>query len=325
MNMAGNHKLAAIFNGLLNVLILAGVGSLAIATPDDAHPHQQTQAKNTTVNAQPKFEYEVASIKKIIPGNGIINLTGRIGMTDTPDGFIARFATVKMIVLKAYAVDDYQLTGAPDWVIKERYDIDAKFDSATADELQKLSPTDRIPARLQMLQALLTERFNLTIHREDKDVQVYYLVVAKNGLKLHEVKLDDADSSKPKAGPAPGSGTMVVGGAGGQIRGYATTVATLTSMLTSVFHRFVIDRTGLTEKYDFTLRWMPDENQLPPSSGVQVSPGGASSGLPSTDPSPNAGPSLFTAIQEQLGLKLESAKGPVEFIVIDRVERPSGN
>jgi uncharacterized protein (TIGR03435 family) len=295
----------------LAIPILAGflgaTATLAQSQPQDKSVHK------------PALQYDVASIKQIIPGSGFTNVTGRIGMTDTPDGFVARFATVKMLIVRAYAVDDYQLTGAPDWTNKESYDIDAKFDGSTADELQKLIPTDRLLARQQMLQALLAERFSLTIHREDKDVQVYYLGVAKNSTKLHEVKLDDADASKPKPGPAPGSGAMTLGASGGQINGYASTLATLTGMLTRVLHRPVLDRTGLTEKYDFTLRWTPDDNPSPSS------PGGSSSGLPSADPAPNSGPSLFTALQEQLGLKLEPAKGPVEFIVIDHVEKPSGN
>jgi uncharacterized protein (TIGR03435 family) len=295
----------------LAIPILAGIIGVASTGA-------QAQTQNISAH-KPALQYDVASIKLIIPGSGITNVTGRIGMTDIPDGFVARFATVKMLIGRAYAIDDYQLTGAPDWASKERYDIDAKFDSSTADELQKLSPADRVIARQEMLRALLAERFNLTIHREDKDVQVYYLVVAKNGPKLQEVKLDDAESDKSKAGPAPGSGAMTVGASGGQIRGYATTLATLTGMLTRTLHRPVLDRTGLTEKYDFTLRWTPDDNASQPA------PGGSSSGLPSADPAPNSGPSLFTAIQEQLGLKLEPAKGPVEFIVIDRVERPSGN
>ena len=311
-NFLGATRLA-----ILAIPILAGfIGSTAAPA--------QSQAQDKSAH-KPALEYDVASIKLIIPGTGVTNMSGRVGMTDTPDGFVARFATVKMLIVKAYAVDDYQLTGEPDWINKERYDIDAKFDSAIADELQKLGLTDRIPARQQMLQTLLAERFSLTIHREDKELQIYTLIVAKNGPKLQEVKLDDADSNKPKAGPAHGSGMMTVGASGGQITGYASTLATLTTMLTRVLHRFVIDRTGLTEEYDFTLRWTPDENQLPPSSGFQVSPAGSSSGLPSADPYQNAGPSLFTAIQEQLGLKLESGKGPVEIIVIDHIERPSGN
>jgi uncharacterized protein (TIGR03435 family) len=301
----------------LAMAILAGIVGAAVTLA-------QSQPQNTSAHKS-ALQYDVASIKLIIPGNGIANLSGRVGMTDTPDGFIARLATVKMLIRRTYAVDDYQISGAPDWVSKEVYDIDAKFDSSTADELQKLSPNDRILARQQMLQSLLTERFNLTIHRDDKEVQVYYLIAAKNGPKLQEAKLDNADSSKPKAGPAPGTAMMTVGAAGGQIRGFASSLASLTGMLTRTLHRPVLDRTGLTENYDFTLRWTPDENQLPPSSGFQVSPAGSSSGLPSADPNPNSGPSLFTAIQEQLGLKLESAKGPVEFIVIDHVERPSGN
>jgi len=284
----------------------------------------QAQPQNISAD-KPALEYDVASIKQVIPGGGLINAARIIPYLETPDGLIARFASLRMLILRAYAIDDYQLSGAPDWIIKEHYDIDAKFDGTTADKLQKLSPTDRVLARQQMLQELLAERFSLTIHREDKEVQVYYLITAKNGPALREVKLDDADSSKPKAGPAPGSGTMTVGASGGRINGYVTPIATLTGMLTRVLHRPVLDRTGLTEKYDFTLRWTPDDLPPQPSSGVQGTVGASSNGLPSTDPSPNAGPSLFTALQEQLGLKLESSKGSVEFIVIDRIERPSGN
>jgi uncharacterized protein (TIGR03435 family) len=227
-----------------------------------------------------------------------------------------------MLILRAYGVDAYQISGGPDWINSERYDIDAKFDGATADELQKLSPNDRILARQQMLQTLLIERFNLTIHRDTKELQIYSLIVAKNGSKLKEVKLDDVEANKPKVGPPPGRMDMTVGGALGQIRGFASPLANLTLGLTNYLHRPVIDRTGLTGIYDFTLRWTPDENQAQGSSGAQ-GPAGSANGLPSTDPS--GGASLFTAIQEQLGLKLESAKGPIELIVIDHVERPSGN
>jgi uncharacterized protein (TIGR03435 family) len=217
--------------------------------------------------------------------------------------------------VRAYGVENYQVSGGPDWINSERYDLDAKFDGATADELQKLNSNDRILARQQMLQKILAERFNLTVHRESKELQTYSLVVAKIGPKLKEVKLDDADASKPKAGPAPGTGQMMVGGTWGQISGFATGLSTLTGSLTNYLRRPVIDKTGLTGRYDFTLRWTPDTNQTQDSS--------ITNGLPSGDPT--GSPNIFTAIQEQLGLKLESAKGPVEIFVIDKIERPSGN
>ena len=311
------HFLSATRLAILAIPILAGIIGSAVT-------RAQSQPQDKSAN-RPALQYDVASIKLIIPGTGLINAARIIPYLETPDGFIARFATMKMLIHRAYAVDDYQISGAPDWISKEHYDIDAKFDSSTADELQKLSLTERNLARQQMLQTLLAERFNLNIHRETKELQVYTLVVAKNGPKLQKSKLDDTEPDKPKAGPAPGTSTMTAGASGAQMRSYASPVTTLASMLTMYLHRPVLDKTGLTEKYDFTLRWTPDENQLPPSSGVQGTAGGSSSGLPSADPAPNSGPSLFTAIQEQLGLKLESSKGPVEFIVIDHVERPSGN
>jgi uncharacterized protein (TIGR03435 family) len=282
----------------------------------------QSQAQDKSAQKH-ALEFDVASIKRVIPGSVRTNLSGRIGTSDTPDGLVGRFVTVKMLILRAYAVDDYQISGAMDWVNSERYDIDAKFDSSAADELLKLGPNDRILARQQMLQTLLTERFSLKVHRETKEVQLYVLVVAKNGPKLQEVKLDDTESSKSKGGPPPGTGYMTAGPSVGQMRGYASLIANLTGMLTRYLHRPVIDRTGLTGRYDFTLRWTPDENQPQASSNSQGSPGFSLSGLPASDPT--GSPTLFTAIQEQLGLKLESAKGPIEFIVIDHVERPSGN
>jgi uncharacterized protein (TIGR03435 family) len=300
-------------------LLTAGasvVFALIPSTPSWAQ--SQTHDKSANSGA---LEYDVASIKRFTPGGPLI-LNGFHPFVETPDGLVVRMATVKMLILRAYGVDAYQISGGPDWLNSERYDIDAKFDGATADELQKLSPNDRVLARQQMLQAILAERFNFTIHRENKELQTYSLIVVKSGPKLQEVKLDDADPSKPKVGPAPGTAQMTVGAAGAQMRSFASNLTSLAGMLTNYLHRPVIDKTGLTGIYDFTLRWTPDENQSQGTSGAQ-GPTGSANGLPSSDPT--GGASLFTAIQEQLGLKLESAKGPIELIVIDHVDRPSGN
>ncbi len=137
-----------------------------------------------------------------------------------------------------------------------------------------------------MLQTLLAERFKLTIHRETKEIPIYALVAAKNGPRLQEAK--DKDKI----------GSMSIGR--GMLRGQ-TTLADLARYLSSSADRPVMDRTGLTAGFEINLQWSPDT-------------------------SPEAsGPSLFTAVQEQLGLKLESSKGPVELLVIDHAERPSGN
>jgi bla regulator protein blaR1 len=301
--------------GLLTVGVAVVFGLIASTS---SWAQSQTQDKSANSDA---LQYDVASIKRFTPG-GPPNLNGFHPIVETPDGLVVRTATVKMLILRAYGVDAYQISGGPDWLNSERYDIDAKFDGATADELQKLSSDDRVLARQRMLQTILAERFNLTIHRENKELQIYSLIVAKNGPKLKEVKLEDVEANKTKAGPPPGRMDMTVGGSGGQMRAFASPLANLTQGLTNYLHRPVIDRTGLTGMYDFTLRWTPDENQAQGTSAAQA-PGGSASGLPSSDPT--GGASLFTAIQEQLGLKLESAKSPIELIVIDRVERPSGN
>jgi uncharacterized protein (TIGR03435 family) len=276
----------------------------------------QSQPQRTSANA-PALEYEVVSIKLFKRGQGATP-SGAPGISETPDGLVGRTVTVKRSIQKAYAVEDYQISGVADWISSELYDVEAKFGSATVDELQKLSPNDRILARQAMLQALLADRFNLTIHRENKDVQGYMLIVAKNGPKLQHAKQGDTDSNQPKD-----NASMAIGTAQAQMGGQGTSLLTLARMLTTYVHRPVLDNTGLTDKYDFTLRWTPDQIQPQRAPGIQDTAGGALNSVPVADP--NGGPSLFTAIQEQLGLKLESGKGPVEFVVIDHVERPSGN
>ena len=170
-----------------------------------------------------------------------------------------------------------------------------------------------------MLQALLADRFKLTVHRETRELPVYSLVIGKNGPILQETKPD------PSAPPAPGPAASR-GGSSIRISKMSSGPATMTALHTSAsdladslsvqLGRTVLDKTGLTSRYDFTLKWTADDAQLPLPSGSAPPPS------LTTDPS---GPTLFTAVQEQLGLKLEPGKGPVEVVVIDHVERPSGN
>jgi uncharacterized protein (TIGR03435 family) len=152
-----------------------------------------------------------------------------------------------------------------------------------------------------MLQSLLEERFKLRLHRESREEPVYELVVAGGGPRMKQA----ADSLKqPQRGLRMGRG---------QLTGTAAPISILINQISQQLGRSVIDKTGLTGQYDFELKWTPEFNQS------QASP---------ADPGPQpdlGGPSIFTAIQEQLGLKLESTKGPVEVIVIDSAEKPSEN
>jgi uncharacterized protein (TIGR03435 family) len=232
------------------------------------------------------------------------------------DGFTATNVPLLTLIrqaygLRAFAIDD-RIFGGPAWLSAERYNIDAKIDDAVAEKLKQLSPDQSKLARQHMLQALLADRLNLIVHRETRDLPVYSLVVAKNGPKLQESKPDDPylDGFKDKSGRG-GTGIMM---GSGSIVGQAAHLDALVPLFSILVGRTVVDKTGLTGTYDFKLKWTPDQNLAATSTG--------SAGV---QPPESSAPSLFTAIQEQLGLKLEPGKGPVEVIVIDHVERPSGN
>ncbi len=179
----------------------------------------------------------------------------------------------------------------------ERYDIVAKPEGEGDVTPDQLKP---------MIQALLAERFKLTLHRETKELPVYALVVAKNGPKLQEVE----------GGPTKTKGAQMRMGRG-LLNAQAVSMTMLATSLSNQLGRSVIDKTGLTGNYDVKLEWTPDEGQSfgPKEGGPEGAP-----------PPPSAsGPSIFTAVQEQLGLKLEPQKGPVEILIIDRIEKATEN
>ncbi len=206
---------------------------------------------------------------------------------------------------------DDQLVGAPSWLFSEGYDIEAKVDDSLAEEFGK----DCGPAfyrgscayrqpMLLMLQSLLADRFKLRVHREAKEGRVYDLVVAKGGAKfLHAAPPPEWAATAPGSAPPhpcvppPGMGCIEA----------QTSMGLLAEVLSGVVDRPVIDRTGLKGGYFVKL----------------VSARGSAAATYSS--SESSGPSIFTALQEQLGLKLEPAKGPVETLVIDHIERPTEN
>lgn len=298
-----NRALSGIRLAGFTTLLILG---LTITFASNAQPHQQSQSASAPV--LPKFEYEVASIK-------LDQSDHTSSMTNNPaDGFVATNISLKGLILNAYGILDFQIVGGPDWINSERYVIDAKMDAETADSLQKLKLEDRIRARQQMLQALLADRLKLTIHRETRDLPVYFLVVAKNGSKLQQAKPGDtyANGVKGRGGPV-GQG---MGSTTGRFTSSATAqgvpLSNLTAFLAGPLGRPVLDRTGLTGNFDFALKFAV----------ARPGPDDTLNGRPMPD---SDLPFLFEAIQEQLGLKLEPGKGPVEVIVIDHVERPSGN
>ena len=279
--------------------------SLLGAIPNQIPPQQQ----NAPASA-PTYEFETASIKP--------NKSDIVGFRPgfTADGYRAEDTNVHWLIQQAYDIQDYQLSGISDWMNKEPYDVEAKMDPSVADALSKLPPAQLKLARQQMLQALLAERFNLKIHRETKDGPVYFLTIGKNGPKLQDAKARKTPGMLNADG-TPGPGHIQIGpGSEGadKARAFSTTMKSLGDWLTMEIRRPVLDKTGLPGVYDFTLEWMPD---APPPSSPDAANGVTLPGVP--------GASLFTALQEQLGLKLEPGKSPIEVIVIDHVERPSGN
>ena len=206
--------------------------------------------------------------------------------------------TLKFLIAETYNVRAYQVSGGPGWIGQERWDIRAK-----AEGVEGRLSAEQFYA---MVKALLADRFQLKIHSETKEMPVYALLVGKNGSKL--IAHNNALPSPEKAG------------AGRSYIRFTTTA--IAKMLSWEVGRPVVDKTGLRGEYDFKLEWAHEQGQdvlealgLPRSLLRPEAP----------PPSDSYRPSIFTAVQEQLGLRLESRKGPVEIIMIDHVERPSDN
>ena len=206
--------------------------------------------------------------------------------------FNAENASIKMLVLNAFRIHGYQLVGAPGWADNDKYDV-----NATMDETSKLPAEQQGKQISLMVQSLLIERCKFKFHRTTKDLSTYDLVLAKSGPRLQDAKPDERFSSM-------GSDT--------QLKVTGATMAQLAQQLSAQLNRTVLDKTGLAGRYDFTLHYAPDHDEPAPGYGQGAA-------------QPDAGPSIFSAIQDQIGLKLVAAKGPVEMIVIDHIEPPSPN
>ena len=263
-----------------------------------------------------KQKFEVASVRENTADDGKI----MIGIQ--PGG---RFNAVNVplwdLIRQAFGVQRTQIVGAPDWTNTARYDIVAKAEG----DIPRAGPAAPIGPLNFMLQDLLEDRFKLRAHREQRELPIYALVVARAdkqlGAGLRPSSVDCAAMrgrggrpGMPPPGPPPPGERPVCGMrvAPNQVLAGGIPLTQLTQMLCVFTQRIVVDRTGLTGNFDIDLTFTPEQlPQGPPPPGVP---------LPSIDPN---GPSLFTALQEQLGLKLESDRAPVEVLVIDHVERPT--
>jgi uncharacterized protein (TIGR03435 family) len=234
----------------------------------------------------PSPTFEVASVKPNSSGdNGSRTNSNKGEMTVTN-------ATLKSIIQSAYDVRNYSFSG-PDWLSSVRFDISAKF---PPEDSAQVSPEQRRLTRRLMMQNLLAERFKLEAHRETKMLPGYALVVAKKGARL-----------KPSEKP---DGTSISTN-NGLMDGYGMSMASLANMLSNSLQGPVADMTGIEGRYDIKLEWSTEEG----------GGGGVGGGASADGKSPDTRPSIFTALQETLGLRLESRKVPVEILVVDHVER----
>jgi uncharacterized protein (TIGR03435 family) len=274
-------------------LVIAMTVGFGLVNPTQGRDLAQTKTQDGAANT-PKFEYDVASIRPAKDPEGIWRLDY--------EGDTLRGVNVPLlyVVKTAFGIyEDYRILGAPKWLDSTTYDISAKIDAPTMDALKKLPREQQERAHEQMLQDLLAKRFLFAAHRETKELPVYFLVIGKNGPKLPDAKPDPNGPNTAVWNPTMRAGIITA-------TAHNMTTEGLANYLKEPMSRTVLDKTGLTGTYEFTLRYTPDNAPQPP-------PGGADA------------PSLITALQEQLGLKLEPGKGPVEVIVIDHIERPSGN
>jgi len=263
------------------------------------------------VGAKPMFGFEVATIK---PGDAANDPRRHLMMS------LGRFTTRNMplrdVIMFAYDAKSLsQISGYPDWVSSAVYDIDAKEDESTTAALERLPMDERVRQVRLMVQALLAERFQLRVSHRVKEIPVYALVVAKGGPKLKQSTAPPMSAATPPAGELPRGGGFR--GRPGQLESNGATMDFFASgplsSMPEADGRVVINKTGLTGNYDFTLKWTP-ESVTPALSSA--------AGAPAPD---NSEPGLLTALEDQLGLKLVAQKGSVETLVVESIDRPTAN
>jgi bla regulator protein blaR1 len=263
---------------------------LTLATAGAVAPRWIAFAQQPVATQPPK--YEVSSIKPNAGGDFPYTFH-----TEPNGSFTATAVTLKRLMMTGYQHQGYRIVGGPAWVNSQRWDVQAKY------SVSRPVSDNEFP---QMLRTLLAVRFQIHTHSETRSLPIYELVVDRKGSKLRRV-----DGGKTKLEIQTGNGL---------IRFTKATARTFASQLGYALGRPVIDKTGLSGEFSFALDWTPAlrEDGGPTTSGLPPE-------TPEQPPSITDGPSIFTAITKQLGLRLESGRGPVEVLVIDHAEKPDAN
>jgi bla regulator protein blaR1 len=297
-------------------LLLGSAAGLAIALPivlgmvGGSSLRAQTASGAPSPAAAERPSFEVASVKPNTSGDRAVRIImqpgGRLDATN---------ATLRMLVRNAYRVQDFQIVGGPDWMNSDRFDIVAK---AGVLDSNGFLPEDQFVA---MVRTLLVDRFKLTTHKDTRHLPVFALTVArpdgKIGPQLQKSTFDCESAARRSVlppGPPPREGTRPTCGmriGPGVMAAGGVSMSQLANAISSMTNRVVLDRTGLHGGFDVDLSWTPEIPQGRLPLGVE---------LPAIDPD---GPSIFTALQEQLGLRLESTNGPVDVLVIEHAEQPT--
>ena len=286
-----DRRLSRSMNSCMRALLLCAAGGIAMAASAFAQAAAATPQKTS---GKPSA-YDVITVKPSKPSSGLGSWSRW-----SPDGISMTGATVQTLIIESYDIlTPDQIANLPAWASSDRFDIEAKMDEDAMAAIKKLPDAEQSHQHQLMMQSLLADRFQLRVHHATKMLPVYDLVVAKGGLKLKETAEDE------NSGWSKGRGSY---------SGHRISTDDLVFILSNEVGRIIVDKTGLAGKYDIALKWTPDE--MAASAGQQAN---------ASPPAADAPPSIFTALEEQLGLKLESAKGPVDTIVVDHVEKPSEN
>ena len=286
-----------------------------------ASPAAEIRAAQTAPDGPlPPF---VSSVKRSL------ETSGRMAMRVEPMGRTMTGLPLRQLIVQAYGIQPNQLIGGPDWMQSDRWDIQLRAETA-------VSP----PQMNLLVQQMLADRFKLVVHRETREFQIFELRLAgdegRPGPDLKPAAVDCGPQGRGRGVPAPpppggregspGRGTPSLGGCRmmmtmGRFEANGQPLSALATFLSNQLGRPVIDKTGLSSGFDIVLSWTPDNYR--PGDGAQNPP--LPPGIPPPPPIDPNGPSLSTALQEQLGLKVESTRGPVEVLVIDSVQHPTEN
>jgi uncharacterized protein (TIGR03435 family) len=280
----------------VGALVLSASSLFGQAAANDSAASQPVTKPASQSASAPAFE--VATIKPVESDAQ----KGRYIVMQGVNRFVEKDYTLKLLIAAAYDLNPHAISGGPGWIESDHYDILA------------LTPGDTRPdheQQMAMLRTLLADRFKLTFHREPKEFSIYALEIAKGGAKLGAKDGTGLRESTAPAGDPP----KLISTVYPQklvLPARNATMADFVSLLQrAVLDRPVVDKTGLTGRYDFDLEWAPDETQF--GGDVPVAPADAQS------------PPFFTAVEQQLGLRLEATRGPIEALVVDGAERPSAN